>query len=376
MSGSSLREIEIFYFEISRLIRVDEMTNEQQGATMTSMERVLTTLGHQEPDRVPFFLLLTMHGARELGLSIQEYFSKAEYVVEGQLRMRRKYGHDCLNPFCYAAMETEAFGGEVIWFEDGPPNSGEPIIQTEKDILSLQIPEIHSSPCLVRMLNIIQSLKEKTGDEAPVIGTVVSPFSLPVMQMGFPAYIELMYEQPELFQRLMEVNQEFCVAWANAQVRAGATAICYFDPLTSPTITAPGVHLEKGFAIVRQTLARIESPTAIHLASGHTLSVIDDIAATGTAAVGVSVGEDLAELKAVCRGRLTILGNLNGIEMRGWTPEQAEKKVREAVRKAGAGGGFILADNHGEIPWQVSEEVLSAISEAVQTWGRYPLRDL
>ena len=34
----------------------------------TSMERVLTTLGHREPDRVPLFLLLSLHGARELGL--------------------------------------------------------------------------------------------------------------------------------------------------------------------------------------------------------------------------------------------------------------------------------------------------------------------
>lgn len=35
---------------------------------MTSLQRVLTTLGHKEPDRVPLFLLLTMHGAKELGL--------------------------------------------------------------------------------------------------------------------------------------------------------------------------------------------------------------------------------------------------------------------------------------------------------------------
>ena len=343
---------------------------------MTSMERVLTTLGHQEPDRVPFFLLLTIHGAKELGLTIQEYFSKAEYVVEGQLRMRRKYGHDCLNPFVYAAVEPEAFGGEVIWFEDGPPNSGEPIIKTEQDILSLRIPEIDRTPCLVRMLHIIQSLKEKAAGEVPVMGTVLSPFSLPVMQMGFSAYIELMYEQPDLFQHLMAVNQEFCVKWANAQIRAGATAVCYFDPLTSPTMTAPGVHLETGFRIARRTLARIQSPTAIHLASGCTLPVLDDIAATGTSAIGVSVMEDLAEVKAACRGRLTVLGNLNGIEMRRWTAQQAEDKVKEAIGQAGGGGGFILSDNHGEIPWQVGDEVLSAISEAVHQWGVYPLRDL
>ncbi len=46
-------------------------------SAMSSIDRVFTALGHSEPDRVPVFLSLTMHGAKELGLSIQEYFSSA-----------------------------------------------------------------------------------------------------------------------------------------------------------------------------------------------------------------------------------------------------------------------------------------------------------
>ncbi len=40
---------------------------------MTPMERVSAVLSSREPDRVPFFLLVTMHGAKELGMSIGEY---------------------------------------------------------------------------------------------------------------------------------------------------------------------------------------------------------------------------------------------------------------------------------------------------------------
>ncbi|MCI5210509.1 MAG: methylcobamide--CoM methyltransferase MtbA, partial [Candidatus Electrothrix sp. ATG2] len=226
---------------------------------MTSMERVLTALGHKEPDRVPLSLLLTIHGARELGLSIKEYFSKPENVVEGQLRMLKKYRHDCVNAFCAASIALEAFGGEIIWFEDGSPSSGEPIIATEQDILSLQVPEVSKTPSLVKMLKTIELLKEKVGDEVPIMGIVVSPFSLPVMQMGFSAYIELMHDRPKLFHHLIEVNQRFCVNLANAQIQAGATAVCYFDGLLSPAITTAGVHLETGFQIAQETLARINS---------------------------------------------------------------------------------------------------------------------
>jgi uroporphyrinogen decarboxylase len=68
-----------------------------------------------------------------------------------------------------------------------------------------------------------------------------------------------------------------------------------------------------------------------------------------------------------------VLGNLNALEMRRWTPEQAEARVKEAVEKAGRGGRFILGDNHGEIPWQVPESVLEATAAAVERHGRYPL---
>ncbi|MBI4330373.1 MAG: uroporphyrinogen decarboxylase family protein [Chloroflexi bacterium] len=341
--------------------------------TMTSLERVLTALGQREPDRVPFFLMVTMHGARELGLTIKEYFSRPEYVVEGQLRMRAKYGHDCVYGLFYAAAEYEAWGGEVVYFDDGPPNSGMPIIARREDILRLEPPAVNQTPCLLKTLKAIEALKERAGGEAPVVGVVVAPFSLPVMQMGFDKYIELIYEEPELFDRLMKVNEEFCVEWANAQFRAGATAIGYFDPVSSPSITPRDIFLKGGFEISRRVIARVKGPMAIHLGSERCLPIIDDIAQTGSVIVGGSALEDLGMLKAACRGRLTVLGNLNGIEMRRWTPQQAEAAVKDAIAKAGPGGGFILCDNHGEIPWQVPEPVLMAVRQAVEKWGRYPL---
>ena len=112
---------------------------------MTSLQRVITKLAHQEPDLIHFSLLVTMHGAKEL-VSIKEYFPKAENVVYGQLRLRARYRNDCLYNFIYASMEIKAWGGEVIYCEDGPPNSGAPIIRSFDDIRSLEPssrPETH-----------------------------------------------------------------------------------------------------------------------------------------------------------------------------------------------------------------------------------------
>jgi uroporphyrinogen decarboxylase len=341
---------------------------------MTSMERVLTTLSHKEPDRVPLFLLLTMHGAKELGISLKEYFSKAENIVEGQLKLQKKYRNDCFNPFFYASLEIEAFGGEVIFSDDGPANAGQPFISDIEKIMQLEPPKISDTKILHKALLAIEKLKEKAQNNIPIIGVAMSPFSLPVMQMGFERYLEIMHFRKDLFDHLMNVNVEFCVNWANAQLEAGATAICYFDPISSSTIITRDFYEELGLTIAKRTISRIKGATATHFASGRCLPIADLLPTSGTAAVGISADEDIEELKRVFKNKLTLIGNLNGIEMCRWNQEEATSIVRKTIKKAAPGGGFILSDNHGEIPFQVPDDVLLAISEAVHNYGQYPIK--
>lgn len=340
---------------------------------MTSAERTAATMGFEEPDRVPLFLFFTTYGAKEFGLSIREYFSRPEYVAAGQVRLFEKFGGDCVSSFCYASSEIEAWGGETIFRDDGPPNAGRPPVRSPGDIESLEVPLIEESPSLLFGLRAIELLKQEVGDDVPIMGTVLSPFSLPILQLGFDAYIELLYGEPDLFRKLMAKNEEFCVRWANAQLEAGAAAISYADPLASPDMVPTDLYRRTGFVVAKRTIARIRGGVATGLASARALPVIDDLAGTGTIGVGVSALDDLAEVKRRCAGRLTVIGNLNAIEMRRWTPAQAEAEVKKTIAAAGPGGGFVLSDNHGEIPWQVPEDVLFAISAAVRKWGNYPL---
>ena len=341
---------------------------------ITSLDRVLTTLGYKEPDKVPLFLLLSFYGAKELGISIKEYFSQPEYVFEGQMKMANKYNNDCLYPFYYGAVETEAFGGDTIFIENGPPNSGKPIIQKPEEILKLQIPKIDNSEQLQKVLQTIKMLKKEVGNEIPIIGVAISPFSLPVMQMGFNNYLDLLHGNKELFDKLMKINQEFCINWSNAQLEAGATAICYFDPVSSPTIIPTEMYRKTGMQVANYTIPKINGPTATHFASGRSITIIDDVTQTGTAIICPSSLEDIGEVKDKANKRVAVLGNLNGIEMCRWTEKEAEQAVKNIIDKAGKGGGLIISDNHGEIPYQVHEKTLLAISNAVEKHGIYPLK--
>ncbi len=341
--------------------------------TMTPMQRTLAAMSFKEPDRVPWFLLCTMHGARELGLPLREYFSKPEYVFRGQVAVRKRYDSDCYEAFFSAATEAEAWGGGILYRDDGPPNSGSPVIRKPEDIETIEIPVIEEYEGLMKTLRLLELLKKDAKGDIPIISAVVSPFSVPIMQMGFEAYLDLIYTQPDLFNKLMKKNTEFCIRWSNALFDAGATALAYFEPLASPDMIPRERYRITGLPLATEVVKSVRGPMAVHLASGRTVPVINDLAGAGFVGIGVSTNDDLGAVKAACDRKLTILGNLNGVAMRNWTDAEAERIVREVVHKAGHGGGFILSDNHGEIPWQVPDRVLMAISSAVKKYGTYPL---
>ena len=246
-------------------------------------------------------------------------------------------------------------------------------IKKPSDIKKLKTPDPKEHPKLQEVLKATKGIREQGDDGVPIVGVVIGPFSLPVMQLGFNHYMALMYEDRELMWDLWRKNMEWCIAWGKAQLEAGCTALCYFDPVMSTTLVPRELYLETGNIMAKEVIPALGGPTVSHFAAGRGMPILNDVAETGTLGIGISVIEDLAEVKEVCKDKLTVIGNLNGIAMRKWTREEATAIVKEAILKAGPGGGFILSDNHGEIPFQTPPECLHYISDAIHEWGRYPI---
>ncbi len=314
-----------------------------------------------------------MHGAPACGLSIEEYFSKPELIVEAQLSFQRRFRHDALAGYTFAAREAEAFGQSPIYFTDGPPNAGAPCIQKFTDIDRLRPPRVSDCPGLQNSLAVQRGLKAAVGETIVIIGLALSPFSLPVMQLGFEGYLRLIYEDEPRFLRLMEINATFCVDWVNAQFAAGATTVVFYDPLGSSTMVSDDLYQRLCLPVERDVVARANGPMAAHFAGARALSRVDALAELGFPIVCVSTFEDLSDAKTVCEGKIALCGNLNAITMRNWDIATTEAEVRNALQKGGAGGGFLLTDNHGEIPFQVPLSVLDTIAATVHREGGYPL---
>lgn len=340
---------------------------------LTSSQRIGEMLAGRDPDRVPFFLPVTMHGARAVGVPLRDYFTRPENVAEGQVRLRARLGHDLVTAFHHASLEVEAFGGESQLYDDGPANAGAPPLGDTAGILRLQPPRIEEAPGLVRTLQATRLLAARVAGDCPVLGAVVSPFSLPAMQVGLPRWFELLHEEPAVAERLIAVNEAFTTAWGNAQLAAGADLLVYFDPVASPDLVPDSIYLGLARPSVNRCLRALKGPVVLAYASARGLRRVPDAIDAGALGVGGSACEALGELKAACRGRLALLGGLDSLSLAASTPDQAAATARAAIAVAGPGSRFLLTEHHGEIPWQVSEEVLDAVSEAVRRHGRYPI---
>lgn len=307
-------------------------------------------------------------------MSIKEYFSNSKNVIYGQQKMREKYKNDFYYSFYYASIEIEAFGGETIFIEDGPPNAGEPIIKGLKDIDKLEVPNIKNSNPLKKVFETEYELKKNDKFDTPIVGVIISPFSLPIMQMGFDKYIELIYNYQDYFWKLMKKNMEFSISWANMQLKAGVDAIVYFDPLLSTEMIPLKILQKTGFLIAKESIKIINGPVVIHMASAKTEDTIKELIDSKIVGIGISKDDDIKKLKALCKGKISLIGNLDGVSMRKWNKNDVDYNIKRIIYDAAPGGGFIISDNHGEIPWQVSEDVLKNVSEAVRKYGKYPIQ--
>ena len=181
--------------------------------------------------------------------------------------------------------------------------------------------------------------------------------------MGFNKYIELLYQDRENFDQLMKINIDFAVEWANLQFEAGATVVVYFDPLGSPNMIPTSLFLETGYEIAKQTLSQFSGPNCYHFASSDGEKVIPYLKDLPINLYGISEKDNIDNIRSTIAPNASIIGNFSGIKLVHQTETEIINTLENIIQVAGHEGGFILSDNHGEIPYYVSDSQLSLISE-------------
>ncbi len=340
---------------------------------VTSQQRISIALSAGTPDRVPLAMPFTFYGAKISDVSIADYYERAELVVSAQIRLLRQFRQDAVFSSFYTALQIEAWGGEVSFSDTTAPSVEVPVVRRPEDINNLEQPKIRDCKPMLRCLDVTRRLRRQLGDDTAIAATVVSPFSLPLLQMGEAQYAMLIEEQPRLYERLIAINEELCVEWSNALFNAGVSYIICSDPAASSPNLARDVYLRLGFPVLCSYLSRMNGPIVLSTYPSDSLPIVDQAIQCGAKAIVPNKDENADEVRAASRGQVALVGGIDTAKMRTWDCAEVESEVKTAIAKAGVNGGLILSDSSGDVGWSVSQGNLAAIADAAHIWGRYPL---
>ena len=337
---------------------------------MNSLERIMSVINKQKPDRIPVAPIMLLQGAKMLGLRLEEYFSKSEYMVQGQQKLMEKYDHDVVYGIPHIVEDIEAFGGELLYFESGPPSVGK-LAWNSWDDVPAKAPDPLQHHALQRTLNTIKSLAKLYKGKKLILGAVIAPFSLPSMLIGTERWMELLWEdeliREPIMKQTMNICMDFCVRWANAQLQAGADTVVVVDGMASATCIMREQFEQLALPVLKETIHSISGTVAFE-PLGSIEPFIDLVGDVGASLILLEHRDNLRHCKQVLDGKMAIMGNLNNIEMIRWDKNTTREKASDVLKQIGGNSGFILSNQGPEIPWDVPEEIIHTIVDTAKSW--------
>lgn len=340
---------------------------------MNGMERLVAAINGTPADRIPVFCNLLDQGAKELGLSIEEYYKSGEQVAEAQLKMRAKYGYDCLWSLFYVGKEAELFGcSKMIYAKDGPPNVGEMLIRNYDDIAKIQVPDdITSHPAFAEELKCLRILKAEAGGKYPICAYLTASMTMPALLMGMEKWIQMLIMGPsDLRDELLAKCSYFFQKQVAAYRAAGADVLVYSNPFGSTDFIPRKFFNTFSMPWMERDIRPGGTAGLVYYCGGARFNDVIEavIEQLGLGVFYLSPMDDIAEGKRLVAGRGLTCGVINDIMLLEWSKEQIRAEVKRMIDAGKPGGKFLFGTLI--MPYNIPEENIRTMLEAAYEYGR------
>ena len=375
--------------------------------TMTSRERVLATLQHQEPDRVPTALWGSYYTLQD-----QTYFNLLKHlgIADPVPPFRRLRGHnsnyyddrvlDCLDTdIRYVWLGFTDLGGPqpatgVDAWGVGWKRIGLYMTPVEHPLSSATVEDLERYPWpdvekLIRVDELQARLQDlqKDGEHAIAARAVNSygPFEQAQAMRGREQFLVDLLTEPEFAQALIRKVTQVIKRLTEIYLDIAGNAIDLMEIPgddyggTNSLLFSPRVfdrYLKPTLAEIVGLIKSYRSDIAVVFHSdGAIVPLLESFIEVGIDVVHPIEplpANDHAVIKARFGDRLTFLGAIDIKTAMPGSVEDVEAEVKRRVRSLGRGGGYIIAPaNH--LQHDVPPENIVALYQAARRYGRYPI---
>jgi len=344
---------------------------------MNGLERVMTTLKLQEPDRVPHFERIArkvregiLPGASEEDLVEQLDSDGVRFIDRTQ-----SWSYETVDEV--KRIKRDQWGGLVRYTTEDNPVPMEPAIKSEKDLETYVLPDPDEE---WRYEYLRQMVKQFKGERAIVVG-VTDIFALGRENfLGDVNYFRAMVKNPAFIDRANEFLLDYQLRYMRNCVEMGVDIFWINGdwamterPMVSREFTerflAPPFKKLVDYAHSRGV------PVIKHT-DGNIWPIYDtiiDAGADGLHPIDPMAGMDIGEAKATFGDKICLCGNVScAFSLVSGTEEEVRQETKEVIRKAGKGGGLICMSSNS-IHSGVNPKNYLAMVKAIREFGQYPL---
>lgn len=330
---------------------------------MNSFERLDALLHDRPVDRVPNFDIFMIRAAHHIGAPLSRYYLDHRVLCDANLAVLEDFDLDIVQAISDPYREAADTGLEVEFPDDDLPLNMKPLIREPGDLASLRFPVAEFGARMTDRLEGVRLLRERVGDEVPVMGWVEGALAEAADLRGLETLMMELITRPAWVRELLEKCTEVAVAFACAQIDAGAHMIGLGDAVAS--LVSPRMYREFALPYERRIFDAIRARGGIgrlHIC-GRTTHLLADMARSGAHIVDADWMVDLHQAVSTMEGVL-VCGNLDPVSV---LLQGDPERVRHGVfANAAAGCRRWISAGGCEIPDQTPVENLLAQGQALR----------
>lgn len=325
-------------------------------------DRFLRALLKQPVDVTPVWMM------RQAGRYLPEYratrtragdfmglCTNPEMACEVTLQPLDRYPLDAAILFSDILTIPDAMG-LGLYFETGEGPKFHKPVRTEADIAALSV--IKPEQDLPYVINAVKTIRRELNGRVPLIGFSGSPWTLATYMIeggssrDFRRAKEMLYNQPQLMHRLLDVLADSVIVYLNAQILAGAQAVQIFD--TWGGALSHGAYQEFSLkymqkivnGLIREHEGR-QVPVILFTKGGG--QWLEAMAATGATALGLDWTTDISVARSRVGAKVALQGNMDPSILYA-SPERIRAEVAAILSSYGKGSGHVFNLGHGITP--------------------------
>lgn len=331
-------------------------------------QRYRSLLETGEPDILPRLPILMAFAAKYIGSNYGQFASDYRVLVEANLRCAECFGFDQVSAISDPYRETEGFGAQIEYVEDGVPRCVEPPLANDPDILKLKEAIPTQSVRMMDRLNAIEAYQKTVGGKYSILGWIEGPAAEAADLRGVSTFLMDLMTDPDYSSRLMDRCVEVGIAFARAQLERGADTIGIGDAIASQV--APQTYGEFIFEREKQLIDAIHADDGLvrlHIC-GNTTHILPYFVQLHCDIIDLDWQVDLSHAREILGPQQTIVTNLDPVSgVMESTPERIQHALQELYTRV---GNRLMIGAGCEIPRDTPHENLLALCQAVSWQGK------